>query len=666
TTNSKPSPHQGDNLEDADAAPRKRRRMDNGDGEDISRSVSAEPTREPNTPEPALSGIKQTLENNTSQQATPSRLSINVKDQNPSETSVRKFPIRKDTLELFESPNPHGTSKNHSDLSAESYAMSTLSSPATLDVDSPTKEASEPVLVVEEDELVATLWAQFPLMASNPTLGAQAFADFFQNATLQLCDLQQLTSWLNTQNEALQDRRLAWQAMYSDKQPFWEMLAKALRNLVLRQMPFADDVGNHEALQGVQDFLFAYTRLCVRFMALDALTLNNLAEDASIMPSLFSTHPANSLRVFFTGHKDKVIMPDVMARHYRADPDRISLGVVACFLEPTVDGMGHLNKLVRAVTAHISKGVKLERDTSTLLHFAEHVSHYVHMFGSQHVEDFSRSFQCVDYPAKAQDLILALHEQLPQLTISLGKSQHDVLKTDLVYCPATMIGNACSLSATVAESLLSDYVGYKVSAEDRKATANFVVQVWKLRVLKHYVSRGNMTLRKLGVTTMEALLTTMFKTAGDAEDPFLQMNAQILLNEEIAESILGAGSHPRIIEQSSNIVGFIAITKNFSVGLTDSICRNLLPEEDPHRASATLGLLTRIVEYMRTKEVLYFFKKMQNLSLDHLHGDEMELFQGTLYRHVELNTQTWLEDELKFEPLRFTCGLIRRAVGRAE
>jgi ubiquitin carboxyl-terminal hydrolase 34 len=186
-----------------------------------------------------------------------------------------------------------------------------------------------------------------------------------------------------------------------------------------------------------------------------------------------------------------------------------------------------------------------------------------------------------------------------------------------------------NLAYILSQSLASEDCPARKVLEDHRLkhpslplgySASVISNEWKFEILKKLICSSQMQLRMIGVTTMCGDLLHMFtrirKNDDPATNPMLLHFAKIILENKLIDYIVGIGSHPEIIVESYNIVGFVVATRTYTVKQTDMIWRTVLTSQDPRVVEAILRMLTQILNLYDYESLLYLCKKVDELPFE--------------------------------------------------
>ncbi|CAH0043178.1 unnamed protein product [Clonostachys solani] len=140
---------------------------------------------------------------------------------------------------------------------------------------------------------------------------------------------------------------------------------------------------------------------------------------------------------------------------------------------------------------------------------------------------------------------------------------------------------------------------------------------WRFDVLGKLIRSSQMQLRVLAATTMCNELVNLWRRLGEQPDnPLLKHLGTYLLRSQIIEYIIGPNCHPEIIVESSNIVGFLVVTKIYHKGHTDRLWQGVTSSPDPRVSEALARLVTTIMNLFENQTMLEFCEKFCHFPME--------------------------------------------------
>lgn len=161
---------------------------------------------------------------------------------------------------------------------------------------------------------------------------------------------------------------------------------------------------------------------------------------------------------------------------------------------------------------------------------------------------------------------------------------------------------------------------------------------WKFGILKKLIMSSQMQLRVVGVTTMCADLLNIFqapnlKGRDVTASRFLLYFANFLLRNELIDYLVGIGSHPEIISESWNILGFLVVTRTYTDAQTDKIWQTVMTSQDPRVVEAILKMMSRCFHLYTYESLMYVCKKVMDLPIEKF-SLAMREFCTTLFKDI--------------------------------
>lgn len=189
-------------------------------------------------------------------------------------------------------------------------------------------------------------------------------------------------------------------------------------------------------------------------------------------------------------------------------------------------------------------------------------------------------------------------------------------------------GTSCTISA-LSEALKCCATGtHRIAVEQVErhrqshpqlppaCTPDAIALEWRFEMLGRLVRCSQMQLRVTGVTAMcNGLVRVWRDFAEDPANPLLKHVGDYLLQSNLIEYILGPNSHPEIIAESGNIVGFLVVTKMYRKEHTDRIWHGMTSSQDPRVADALTRMITNIANLFDYTSLSDYCGKLEELPL---------------------------------------------------
>lgn len=149
---------------------------------------------------------------------------------------------------------------------------------------------------------------------------------------------------------------------------------------------------------------------------------------------------------------------------------------------------------------------------------------------------------------------------------------------------------------------------------------------WRFQIYCKLIRSRQMQLRVSAASSMCEDLVTQWKRYQDrqhepAEETqpyldYLRYLSGFVTRTGIVDYILGPTCHPEITSASGNIIGFLGVTKTYTVAQTDMLWQTLTSTQDPRIAEALIKMMIRITGLLQPEDLRFFLEKFQNLPID--------------------------------------------------
>ncbi|RDL38126.1 Cysteine proteinase [Venustampulla echinocandica] len=153
----------------------------------------------------------------------------------------------------------------------------------------------------------------------------------------------------------------------------------------------------------------------------------------------------------------------------------------------------------------------------------------------------------------------------------------------------------------------------------RKQLPKVISYEWRFTILEKLLTSAQMQLRVVGVTTMCGDLLHLYNTSkGDdpPRSPVLLSFANFVLEHKLVDYIVGIGSHPEIINESHNILGFLIVTKTYTAQVTDRIWQTVMSSQDPRVVESILRMIKQCMNLYDYQALLYICQKAGDLPIE--------------------------------------------------
>ncbi|KFX98867.1 hypothetical protein V490_02068 [Pseudogymnoascus sp. VKM F-3557] len=375
---------------------------------------------------------------------------------------------------------------------------------------------------------------------------------------------------------------------------------------------------SRDSREAVSEFFTQFAELTARFVAMDVITLAKCEElDEQASPPVLVSRPYLLAFGWLLQKRDFNIGQN-LEQHYRFDwGDEVS-NMVRHF----IDGVGSIPALTRFVRGHLTiiskypKGIEELTEPSRIVDLAisSSLAYYnnsgpIYRSPIENTELLiKQGYQFFKVLAPALDTIIEKHATL----LTAEAALIHIIGLSRVYLAAL----------NVEDSPVEESIRHQLQTPPTmppKQNGIVISAEWKFSMLKKIIVCGQMQLRVCGVTTMctELLnLYTKHKRDDPSRQPILIHFAEYIMANKLVEYIVGTGSHPELISESGNIVGFLMATKTYTNKETDTIWQTVTTSQDPRVVEAVLRMLASVLNLLDYDKLLYLCDKASTLPIE--------------------------------------------------
>ncbi|KHJ35678.1 putative ubiquitin hydrolase [Erysiphe necator] len=445
-------------------------------------------------------------------------------------------------------------------------------------------------------------------------------------------------------------------------QEFWASLPEIVWALSHRQKYLGDFLRrSREGRQALTNMFCQFGRLTSRFLIVDLKILSSYPSELVDEPILGSQPYLHALGHLL--HKDET--PHIgktleVHYHWNFDDDisqicydfKVNGGTISALkkymecqlrLQPltpyTVEKIVYPCRIVEIL---ISESISLNQE-SRLLEDNE-----------MNVDTVETSF------LMSYDLFLTISSALENIINKHITSLSPDAVTTLLHSLAYILKSALSINSQFTQRIFKE----KEKKFGMISTQDYPVAIsveWKFKILKKLINCAQMQLRVIGVTTMctELLQLHYSNRALDiGSSPILLYFANYILENKLVDYVVGTGSHPEIINESSNIIGFLMVTKTYKPQQTDIIWHTVKTCQDQRVVDAILRMLSHCHNLFDGDNLLYLCTKAIDIRLESFTPAMRDLFQA-LFKN--LMTKASAEAVVPAPPYHLCVRLIRES-----
>ncbi|KAI0200761.1 hypothetical protein F4808DRAFT_151120 [Astrocystis sublimbata] len=153
-------------------------------------------------------------------------------------------------------------------------------------------------------------------------------------------------------------------------------------------------------------------------------------------------------------------------------------------------------------------------------------------------------------------------------------------------------------------------------------TPEAIALEWRFELYCRLIRSPQMQLRVSAATSMSDDLVHQWKRHPEqqdhVEDPLSYLEFQRYLSGYITHTgiidyILGPTCHPEITAISSNIIGFLGVTKTYTAAQTDLLWQTLTSTQDPRIPEALVKMMFRVTSLLQPMDLIFILEKFRQI-----------------------------------------------------
>ncbi|KAI6778403.1 ubiquitin carboxyl-terminal hydrolase 34 [Emericellopsis cladophorae] len=187
-------------------------------------------------------------------------------------------------------------------------------------------------------------------------------------------------------------------------------------------------------------------------------------------------------------------------------------------------------------------------------------------------------------------------------------------------------------------------------------TADAVAYEWRFDTDLKFIKCGQMQLRVHAVMSMCLNLVAIFKQ-NPSQSPILRHMGEYLLRSNLMDYIMGPNSHPELIQECANIIGFLFVTKLYTQDHTDRLWQCLTASADARFSEALMRALPSILHVLGEEELCQFLSKLEATSAEQLTGPVRAAWSFVMDHWFQKISQN--PTKVTYQPYRLCIRLFR-------
>ncbi|KAI0446011.1 hypothetical protein F4803DRAFT_559647 [Xylaria telfairii] len=181
---------------------------------------------------------------------------------------------------------------------------------------------------------------------------------------------------------------------------------------------------------------------------------------------------------------------------------------------------------------------------------------------------------------------------------------------------------------------------------------------WRFEIYCKLIRSRQMQLRVSAATSMSDDLVAQWKRYQDRQQEpheatrpyleYLRYLSDYITRTGIVDYILGPTCHPEITIISSNIIGFLGVTKTYTIAQTNLLWQTLTSTQDPRIAEALVKMMVKVTPLLQQPDLVFLLEKFQHVPVDLFTPIMRDLFDN-ITEHLIKPTVSQLTSTASYE-----------------
>ena len=437
--------------------------------------------------------------------------------------------------------------------------------------------------------------------------------------------------------------------------------------------------GTPEYCLPYQDFFIAYSEIVAHALHIDCQTLVEVAQDATgAVPDLVAHRHLNAL-AWVLSPADPTTIWTMLASHAEFDSSA-ALTEIATHFYKTSESLNLLSQYVKGILDWIHLHPKWQFRVRDALRIASFVSSH-HGANKINNQDFSLMIPPNPLPKTPPEVPLQVYKLFKMVDAILEEwvvKQEQVLSAGLcdalVFACSNLLLCLFKANRDIREETLRNELPMNLDlAADESAHA--LELHWKFRLWVKCIQKGRMEVRVQAVDAMQIHLVRIYedyireradRQYADKDHPIAQMICDFLTANKLVEYLVSVDSHPQLIYQSANIVGFLLISNRYTKRDSDTIWRAVTNSPDQRFIDAVLKMIGGFLNIADIPDLLYLVTKLQESPLQVFDNNLLTYARRLLeslrnkWKHTT-GEQVQCAQKMEMPPYHLCIDLIRRS-----
>ena len=374
-----------------------------------------------------------------------------------------------------------------------------------------------------------------------------------------------------------------------------------------------------ESQSNIQTFLCAYVALAGRMIEIDCQTLKQTAAEPNAMPDLVATIFIQQLQWVGLTPDDSSLFRSLQTFD-DVEPARIITWTIKSFSLAPFNGLKHLAQYVELLLDRFHNEQRISPLVDSAMRVVQAICGLLLTLPKVHPRGWEKTLEAM---APVALELLEFYKVLDaKLDTMVGKQAiilpQDIAKTFLQELGQVLRG-VVAISAEIRAALLpSDFVSNTDLSKDQQS--DLIVFAWFYQRYDKWIRHGRMELRVQGVEMIQNVLLSVYDKYVKNRRPGLpheiaQYFASRLTRDELVAYLVSIESHPQLIWQSGNIVGYLIVLDRFTCTDSDTIWNSIASTQDVHKTDAILNMMQSTLPIAEYAVLLQFCESLGSMPI---------------------------------------------------
>ena len=366
----------------------------------------------------------------------------------------------------------------------------------------------------------------------------------------------------------------------------------------------------------------------------DCQTLKHTAAESSAMSDLVSITFVQQLQWVGLGPDDTSLFRSLQVFD-DVEPTRIIATTIKSFSLAPVNGLGHLAQYVELLLDRFHNEQRLPPLIDSAMRVVQAICGLLSALLKLHPGELETDLEVVT-PVTYE--LLEFYKVLDAKIDTMVGKQAIILPQDVARNFLQELGQILRGIMVISEdirvaSLPNDFVSYTDLLKDEQS--DLIEFAWFYQRYDKWIRQGRMELRVQGVEMIQSVLLSVYgkyvkNRRSGLPHEIAQYFASRLIRDELVAYLVSIESHPQLICQSGNIIGYLIVMNRFTHAESDTIWNSLASTQDVHKIDAILDMMQLTLSIAEYPVLLQFCRSLDKMPIRAFDAKMLRFFTDLL------------------------------------